>query len=66
MTSALTMHYHMIAILEPNGVSRELLRKQVPIDGLGSGTRHRPSLRRFDELRRTNQATIIDNKHMGA
>jgi len=72
VTSALTLHYNkMIFILEPNAISRELVRKQVCVCEYPDGRleiRHEGTAlpyRVFDKLRRVNQAAIVDNKHLG-
>jgi hypothetical protein len=72
VTAALTLHYNkMIFILEPNDVSRGLVRKQVIIHEYPDGrvqVRHDGialPYRVFDKLRRVNQAAIVDNKHLG-
>lgn len=71
VTSALTLHYNkMIFILEPNAISRELVRKQVSVCEFPDGRleiRHEGTAlpyRVFDKLRRVNQAAIVDNKHL--
>lgn len=73
VTSALTLHYNkMIFILEPNAVSRELVRKQVSVCEYPDGRleiRHEGvalPYRVFDKLRRVNQPAIVDNKHLDA
>lgn len=73
VTSALTLHYNkMIFILEPNAISRELVRKQVSVCEYPDGRleiRHEGTAlpyRVFDKLRRVNQAAIVDHKQLGA
>ncbi|UZW57624.1 ISNCY family transposase [Sphingobium sp. JS3065] len=73
VTAALTLHYNKVLfLLEPNPISKELVRKRVDVCEYPDGTveiRHEGrslpySL--FDKMPRINQPAIVDNKHLDA
>lgn len=73
VTAALTLHYNKaMFILEPTPVSEALARKRVEVCEFPDGRieirhqGHALPYRVFDKMRRVNQATIVDNKHLDA
>ena len=73
VSNSLTLQYDkVIFLLEPNEVTRELRRKRVTIVDYPDGRlaiRYRGldlPYTTFDKLRQVSQASIVENKHLGA
>jgi hypothetical protein len=69
----LTLQYDKVVfLLEPNEITRELRRKRVTVVDYPDGRlaiRYRGldlPYTSFDKLRQVSQATIVENKHLGA
>jgi len=73
VSNSLTLQYDKVVfLLEPNEITRELRRKRVTVVDYPDG---RLAIRfrgldlpytTFDKLRQVSQATIVENKHLGA
>ena len=73
VSTSLTLQYDKVVfLLEPNEITRELRRKRVTVIDYPDGRlaiRYRGldlPYRTFDKLRQVSQATIVENKHLGA
>jgi hypothetical protein len=73
VSNSLTLQYDKVLILlEPNEMTRELRRKRVTVVDYPDGRlviRYRGldlPYTTFDKLRQVSQATIVENKHLGA
>ena len=73
VSNSLTLQYDKVVfLLEPNEITRELRRKRVTVVDYPDGRlaiRYRGldlPYTTFDKLRQVSQATIIENKHLGA
>jgi transposase len=73
VSTSLTLQYDKVVfLLEPNEITRELRRKRVTVVDYPDGRlaiRYRGldlPYRTFDKLRQVSQATIVENKHLGA
>jgi hypothetical protein len=73
ISNALTLQYDKVVFLiEPNELTRELRRKRVTVVDYPDGRlaiRYRGldlPYTTFDKLRQVSQATIVENKHLGA
>jgi len=73
VSNSLTLQYDKVVfLLKPNAVTRELRRKRVTVvdypDGRLAIRYHGLDLpyTTFDKLRQVSQATIVENKHLGA
>jgi hypothetical protein len=73
VSNSLTLQYDKVVfLLEPNAITRELRRKRVTVVDYPDGRlaiRYRGldlPYTTFDKLRQVSQATIIENKHLGA
>ena len=69
----MTLQYDKVVfLLEPNAITRELRRKRVTVVDYPDGRlaiRYRGldlPYTTFDKLRQVSQATIVENKHLGA
>ena len=73
VSNSLTLQYDKVVfLLEPNAITRELRRKRVTVVDYPDGRlaiRYRGldlPYTTFDKLRQVSQATIVENKHLGA
>ncbi len=73
VSNSLTLQYDKIVfLLEPNAITRELRRKRVTVVDYPDGRlaiRYRGldlAYTTFDKLRQVSQATVVENKHLGA
>ena len=73
ISNSLTLQYDKVVFLiEPNAITRELRRKRVTVVDYPDGRlaiRYRGldlPYTTFDKLRQVSQATIVENKHLGA
>jgi len=73
VSNSLTLQYDKVVfLLEPNEITRELRRKRVTVVDYPDGRlaiRYRGldlPYTTFDKLRQVSQATIVENKHLGA
>jgi len=73
VSNSLTLQYDKVVfLLEPNEITRELRRKRVTVVDYPDGRlaiRYRGldlPYASFDKLRQVSQATIVENKHLGA
>jgi hypothetical protein len=73
VSNSLTLQYEKVVfLLEPNAITRELWRKRVTVVDYPDGRlaiRYRGldlPYTTFDKLRQVSQATIVENKHLGA
>src|SRR5271168_3160176 len=73
VSNSLTLQYDKVLfLLEPNAITRELRRKRVTVVDYPDGRlaiRYRGldlPYTTFDKLRQVSQATIVENKHLGA
>ena len=73
LSQALTLQYDKVLfLLEPSEITRELRRKRVTVVDYPDGRlaiRYRGldlPYTTFDKLRQVSQATIVENKHLGA
>jgi hypothetical protein len=73
VSNSLTLQYDkVVLLLEPNAVTRELSRKRVTVVDYPDGRlaiRYRGldlAYTTFDQLRQVSQATVVENKHLGA
>src|SRR5262245_22201647 len=73
VSTSLTLQYDKVVfLLEPNEITRELRRKRVTVVDYPDGRlaiRYRGldlPFRAFDKLRQVSQASIVENKHLGA
>ena len=73
VSNSLTLQYDKVVfLLEPNAVTRDLRRKRVTVVDYPDGRlaiRYRGldlPYTTFDKLRQVSQATIVENKHLGA
>jgi Helix-turn-helix domain len=73
VSTSLTLQYDKVLfLLEPNEITRELRRKRVTVIDYPDGRlaiRYRGldlPYRTFDKLRQVSQASIVENKHLGA
>ena len=73
VSNSLTLQYDKVVFpLEPNAITRELCRKRVTVVDYPDGRlaiRYRGldlPYTTFDKLRQVSQATIVENKHLGA
>jgi hypothetical protein len=73
VSNSLTLQYDKVVfLLEPNAITRELCRKRVTVVDYPDGRlaiRYRGldlPYTTFDKLRQVSQATIVENKHLGA
>ena len=73
VSNSLTLQYDKVVfLLEPNEITRELRRKRVTVVDYPDGRlaiRYRGldlPYANFDKLRQVSQATIVENKHLGA
>jgi hypothetical protein len=73
VSNSLTLQYEKVVfLLEPNEITRELRRKRVTVVDYPDGRlaiRYRGRdlpYTTFDKLRQISQATIVENKHLGA
>ena len=73
VSNSLTLQYDKVLfLLEPNAMTRELRRKRVTVVDYPDGRlaiRYRGldlSYTTFDKLRQVSQASIVENKHLGA
>src|SRR5712691_6923698 len=73
VSNSLTLQYDKVVfLLEPNAITRELRRKRVTVVDYPDGRlaiRYRGldlAYTTFDKLRQVSQATVVENKHLGA
>jgi hypothetical protein len=73
VSNSLTLQYDKVVfLLEPNAITRDLRRKRVTVVDYPDGRlaiRYRGldlPYTTFDKLRQVSQATIVENKHLGA
>jgi hypothetical protein len=73
VSKSLTLQYDKVVfLLEPNAITRELRRKRVTVVDYPDGRlaiRYRGldlPYTTFDKLRQVSQATVVENKHLGA